>query len=308
MDLNITLQNVLWMRRMAEENAIAVIKSNINLNEDEKCSKITEIRNDYQKYLLNYSVLSVRFLKLRRNERLFESEDMQQTRISDTRKELSARNRQKRKENERFFCNAAKSSAFFNETFEILKKLLPDIHFAASEYVYKNLYGEIFFISLTDFAPNYVIGVINSINRLPEFEYEKLIAKPIPFDDLSRIQIHFDHVKQQIYDTFDLIYHEAEITKASCFNSSLFIRDPSPNKVLKATDYEDNPPSNTSYNDVNMNKYFHSGDSFKLSDFAVKCKISRKKNSKSKALCLETLSKDKHSDAVGNNIKPNSFY
>ena len=48
MDLNISLQNVLWMRRMAEENAINVIKSNNKFSEDEKASKIDEIKREYQ--------------------------------------------------------------------------------------------------------------------------------------------------------------------------------------------------------------------------------------------------------------------
>ena len=301
MDLNISLQNVLWMRRMAEENAIEVIKSNNKFSEGEKWSKIEEIKKDYQKYLLNYSDLSVHFLKLRLNERLFQSEDIQQAQVSDTRKELSARNRQKRKENERFFCNAAKSSAFFNKTSEVLEKLFPDIHFAASEYVYNNRYGEIFFISLTDFAPNYVIGVINSESRLPDFNYEKLLAKPIPFDDLSRIQIAFKHIKEQIYDSFDLLYHEATITKASCFNPSLFIRDPSPNKVLNAKDYETYATSCETNNEVNTNKYFHSGKSFKLADFAQECKIIREKQTRSSDNISATpISKDSPSNESGN--------
>ena len=41
------------MRRMAEENAIEVIKSNNKFSEGEKWSKIEEIKKDYQKYLLN---------------------------------------------------------------------------------------------------------------------------------------------------------------------------------------------------------------------------------------------------------------
>ena len=301
MDLNISLQNVLWMRRMAEENAIDVIKSNNKFSEDEKWSKIEEIKKDYQKYLLNYSDLSVHFLKLRLNERLFQSEDIQQAQVSDTRKELSARNRQKRKENERFFCNATKSSAFFNKTCEVLKQVFPDIAFAASEYVYNNRYGEIFFITLTDFAPNYAIGVINSESCLPDFDYEKLLSKPIPFDDLSRIQIDFNQIKQQLYDTFELVYHEATITKASCFNPSLFIRDPSPNKVLNAKDYETYATSCETNDEVNANKYFHSGKSFTLADFAPECKIIREKQIKSNHHCSTTkISKDSPSNESGN--------
>ena len=144
--------------------------------------------------------------------------------------------------------------------------MFPDIAFAASEYVYNNRYGEIFFISFTDFAPNYVIGVINSESRLPDFNYEKLISKPLPFDDLSRIQIDYKQIKEQIYDSFDLLYHEATITKASCFNPSLFIRDPSPNKILNAKDYENYATSCGTENEVN---YYNPPRGLTLADFST---------------------------------------
>lgn len=150
----------------------------------------------------------------------------------------------------------------------MLNDLFPCAQLEFSEYVYNNRLGELFFFTMPDFAPNYVVAVVNSVNRLADFDYCPLLSKSIPFSDMSRIQIESDQIKQEIYDQFDLIYHESNITKLSCCNPQIFKREGTPLGVLKASDYENNDWSIKSPEEpLDMNLYAHKGEKFILRDF-----------------------------------------
>lgn len=293
-------KRVLASRKAAEQNQIEVVQCNKSLTNEEKSKQIAKIQAEYNEYVKLFNpYLCAEYITCRLNARLFETKEAHKARVDDIRADIAAKKRSQRKENERFFCNVCRDSEFFNKAQTLLNELFPCTRLEFSEYVYSNRLGEMFFFVLPDFAPNYAVAVINSANRLSDFDYDPLLSKPVPFLDLSRIQIDPTQIKQQIYDQFDLVYHDSTITKAACFNSSLFIRDPLPNLVLKATSYEDYSPTDAASNESDINNYSHHGKSFALGDFIQKCQISRGKKLDSKDCTTRTVSIDEG----GNNLK-----
>lgn len=173
------------------------------------------------------------FYLSRLNALMFESKDQFNYRVAQTRKALSTMNSQRRKEKERFYDDISCKTEFFCIAMKVLEELFPGQHLETSEYVYHNYNGELFFFYMPGFAPHFAVAVLNSDKRKAGFDYTKLLAKPISFSDLSRMQIENERLNEQIYDSIDLIYHEAVCTKPSPYNSSVFVCSPSPNIVLK---------------------------------------------------------------------------